>query len=127
MFVDPDGETLTFAATGLPAGLAIDPATGLISGTLPADASQGGPNGDGIYPVTVTVTDPDGQTTQVTFTFTAGNLPPVAVDDAATTGENAAVGGNVLTNTATETSATVIESTPIYTATTAAIVAVRDL
>jgi subtilisin-like proprotein convertase family protein len=32
-FSDPDGDTLSFSATGLPASLAIDPATGVISGT----------------------------------------------------------------------------------------------
>ena len=31
---DPDGEDLTYAATGLPDALGIDPATGLISGTV---------------------------------------------------------------------------------------------
>ena len=30
---DPDGDLLTFSATGLPAGVTIDPATGRISGT----------------------------------------------------------------------------------------------
>ena len=31
---DPDGDAVTFSATGLPPGLAINPATGVISGTL---------------------------------------------------------------------------------------------
>src|SRR5439155_6892044 len=31
---DPDGDPLAFAAVNLPAGLAIDPATGVISGTV---------------------------------------------------------------------------------------------
>ena len=35
-FDDPEGEALTFSATGLPAGLVIDPATGEISGTAEA-------------------------------------------------------------------------------------------
>ncbi len=78
---DPDGEPLTFAATGLPPGLTIDPATGVISGTLPQGASQGGPDGDGVYRVIVTVTDPDGLTAETTVTYSIGNLPPVAVDD----------------------------------------------
>ncbi len=38
--VDPDGEPLIFTATGLPPGMVIDPATGIITGTPPADASQ---------------------------------------------------------------------------------------
>ena len=32
---DPDGDTLTYSATGLPASLSLNTATGLISGTLP--------------------------------------------------------------------------------------------
>jgi hypothetical protein len=35
---DLDSQTLTFAASGLPAGLSIDPATGVISGTIPSTA-----------------------------------------------------------------------------------------
>ena len=31
---DPDGDTLTYAATGLPSGLSIDTATGEIHGTI---------------------------------------------------------------------------------------------
>jgi hypothetical protein len=46
------GRTLTYAAAGLPRGLAINRATGRISGTLPATA--------GTFPVTVTATDAAG-------------------------------------------------------------------
>ena len=35
---DPDRDTLTWSAAGLPDGLSIDPGTGVISGTLPFDA-----------------------------------------------------------------------------------------
>lgn len=55
--------TLSFAATGLPAGLAIAPATGTISGTTPAA---------GAYPVTVTATNSAGSAT-ATYTITASN------------------------------------------------------
>ena len=49
-------DTLTYAATGLPGGLTIDPASGLISGTIAAGASMSGP-----YAVTVTATDDKGR------------------------------------------------------------------
>jgi hypothetical protein len=49
-FDDPDGDTLSFSATGLPAGLSISPA-GLVTGTATQDDV-------GVYNVTVTATDP---------------------------------------------------------------------
>jgi type VI secretion system Hcp family effector len=60
---DLDGEALAWSAAGLPAGLAIDPATGLIGGVIAANAS-------GSYPVTVTVTDPGGLSATASFTWT---------------------------------------------------------
>ena len=48
----PDGDTLAYSAIGLPAGLSINPATGVISGTIDPSASQSGP-----YTVVVTGTD----------------------------------------------------------------------
>jgi len=55
------GQTLSYTATGLPAGLSINPATGLISGT-PATA--------GTSTVTVTATDGTGASGSATFTWT---------------------------------------------------------
>lgn len=49
---DPDGDALAYRAEGLPSGLAIDPASGLIRGQLSFAANSGNP-----YAVTVTVTD----------------------------------------------------------------------
>ncbi len=46
----PTATALTYSATGLPAGLTIDPATGLISGTLSYASA-------GTHAVTVTVSD----------------------------------------------------------------------
>ena len=49
VFSDVDGETLTYTSPDLPSWMSINPATGVITGTPPADASQGGPNSDGVY------------------------------------------------------------------------------
>ncbi|MGL4636686.1 MAG: Ig-like domain-containing protein [Beijerinckiaceae bacterium] len=95
---DPESGPVTYDATGLPPGLIIDPATGLISGVLPIDASQGGPNGDGVYPVTVTITDNGGNVTTTTITYTITNPPPVALNDAATVTEDITATGNLLDN-----------------------------
>ncbi len=47
---DPDGTALTYQATGLPPALTLNPATGLISGTLSATAA-------GVYTVNASVSD----------------------------------------------------------------------
>jgi hypothetical protein len=57
---DPDGDTLTYGATGLPNGVSINASTGLISGSVNA--------APGSYPVTVSVTDGSLTTTQ-SFTW----------------------------------------------------------
>src|SRR6202043_364861 len=62
------GDTLTFAAT-LPAGLSINAATGVISGT-PTDAAYGS------SPVTVTATDLHGKAVSETFTLAVGDTGP---------------------------------------------------
>ena len=97
-FTDIDGDVLGFAAKGLPPGLTIDPVTGLISGTLDAGDSRGGPNGDGNYPVTVYATDPSGVTVSATFVWRVQNIPPVANDDMTVTNEDTAVTYAVLSN-----------------------------
>jgi Putative Ig domain len=55
------GQTLTYSATGLPAGLSINSSTGLISGT---------PTTAGSYSVTVTATDTTGAHGSAPFTWT---------------------------------------------------------
>jgi large repetitive protein len=97
-FSDLDNETLTFAAIGLPTGLSINPATGVITGTIDRNASQLGPNADGIYTVTVTASDGRGGTVSSTFTYTVTNPGPSAANDSATTAEDTPVTVNVLAN-----------------------------
>ena len=97
MISDPDGDDLTYSVTGLPAGLMIDPATGEITGTLDNSASQGGPNGDGVYTITVTADDGEGGTITDTFELTVTNPAPDAVDDNNTASEDGMVTGNVIT------------------------------
>jgi hypothetical protein len=59
---DPDGQTLTFAASGLPAGLSVNSTTGVISGTITA--------ADGFYTVTATVSTASGAINNASTTFT---------------------------------------------------------
>jgi hypothetical protein len=63
---DPDGDTMTYSATGLPTGLAIHPTTGLITGN---------PLVAGPFTVTVTATDPVGLAASQTFTWTISSTP----------------------------------------------------
>ncbi|NBP25117.1 MAG: hypothetical protein EBU81_11325, partial [Proteobacteria bacterium] len=74
-FTDPNGGALTFAAVGLPAGLTIDPKTGIISGNLSRNASATSP-----YSVTVTASNVIGAVSS-TFALSVANPAPVAVDD----------------------------------------------
>ena len=72
-FTDPNGDPLTYAATGLPKGLAIDPATGTITGTIDPRASVYGP-----FAVTVTATDDKGATASETFVWRVDEIAPTA-------------------------------------------------
>jgi hypothetical protein len=65
---DPNGDPLTYAASGLPAGLSIDSATGLISGTIDLAAAAGSP-----YAVSVTVRDGPSVDATDTFNWTVTN------------------------------------------------------
>ena len=97
-FTDIDGEELTFTSPDIPAWMSIDPVTGIITGTPPADASQGGPNSDGVYTVTIVATDPDGESVETTVTYTITNPPPVAMDDVEVTDENTVLSDSVLSD-----------------------------
>ncbi|GAB7038834.1 MULTISPECIES: putative Ig domain-containing protein [Catenuloplanes] len=61
-------EPYAWSAQGLPAGLRIDPAGGLITGT---------PTGVGTGPVTVTVRDADNKNLSTTFTWAINGLPVI--------------------------------------------------
>jgi len=97
---DPDTDTLTYTATGLPPGLSIDPATGLISGTVTYTAAAESP-----YTVTIGVTDdrqPNLTTqTRITWTITNTNQAPTLTDP-----------GNQVTHEETAVSLTVTGSDP---------------
>ena len=67
---DPDSDPLTYTATGLPAGLSINPTSGLISGTITAGASAFSP-----YKVKVKATDPGLLSDEREFTWTVKETP----------------------------------------------------
>ncbi|WP_019990668.1 putative Ig domain-containing protein [Rudanella lutea] len=93
---DPEGGALTYAASGLPAGLSINPNTGVVSGT---------PSQTGVFPVTVVVTDPVGTTSSVSFNVTVNqpvtpNMPPMLSGTPLASPQSATVGVGFSTNTA---------------------------
>jgi hypothetical protein len=82
---DADGEPVTFSASGLPAGLSINPASGVISGTVAPGTATGSP-----YTVTVAATDGSfSSSEQFSWTIT----PQVAV--VATSGQTNVEGDTV--------------------------------
>jgi putative Ig domain-containing protein len=83
---DPDGDALTYGASGLPAPLTVDAATGLISGTLTYTSA-------GTYSVTAIVSD-GSVSTSTTFTWTITNVdraPALTTPADQTSVENATV------------------------------------
>jgi hypothetical protein len=69
---DPDADALAYAATGLPPGVSVNAATGLISGSIAAGAAGASP-----YTVVASVDDGRGGTDSRTFTWTV-TLPAPA-------------------------------------------------
>ena len=71
------GEAVNYQMNGAPAGLTIDPNTGLISGVVDANADTAGPNSDGVYPVSITVSQ-EGETDVVlNFNWTVSGTPTI--------------------------------------------------
>ncbi|MEQ1730366.1 MAG: putative Ig domain-containing protein, partial [Vicinamibacterales bacterium] len=69
---DPNGDTLTYGALGLPTGITVDSGTGVISGT---------PSVAGTYSVSVTAADPSANVTTQYFTWViaAADLTPPTI------------------------------------------------
>ncbi len=117
---DPDGDTLTYALdpATTPSWLSIDPSSGVINGTPPADASQASNTGNpGEYLIVITARDPDGALATTTVTITVGNPAPIALADSATCSEDGpAATGNAITDPATGDTDTAPDSDPLYVA-----------
>jgi hypothetical protein len=72
---DPDGDTLTFSAVGLPPGLILNATTGRISGTVAPGGAVGSP-----YPVTITASD-GVASASASFLWTVPIAPLVSLAD----------------------------------------------
>ena len=68
-FDDPDGDILTYSATGLPVSLAIDPATGMVTGILTNDDVLASP-----LMIVVTADDGNGGTVADDFLITVNDV-----------------------------------------------------
>ena len=85
------GQTLTYSATGLPAGLSINASTGLISGT---------PSAAGTSNVSVTATDTTGASGSTSFTWTVNPAPDFTISASPASG-SVTVGGSATTTVST--------------------------
>ena len=103
-FSDADGDVLLYSAAGLPSGLGIDRATGVIAGVIAVGTAQVIP-----YSVVVTAVDPAGAPAVSAFTIGVSTPPVPSTTTTSTT--------TTTTTTATPTSTTM---PPTTTSTTAA-------
>ncbi len=72
----------TYAISGQPDGIGIEPTNGQIFGTITQQALQGGANNDGVHNVVVEVSQPGSQTATIEFTWTIANLVWTNKDEA---------------------------------------------
>jgi YD repeat-containing protein len=68
LFSDPEGQTLTYSATGMPSGVTFDANLRKFSGA---------PTQSGVFAITVLATDPGGASNQTTFQLSVTNTAPV--------------------------------------------------
>ncbi|WP_170226046.1 malectin domain-containing carbohydrate-binding protein [Robertkochia marina] len=66
---DPNAN-FTFSISGQPEGIDIEPTNGLVFGTIASGARTGGPENNGVYEVTVTVSKPGSEEVNINFTWT---------------------------------------------------------
>jgi hypothetical protein len=89
---DPDGNSISYEATNLPAGLSID-ANGFISGTIDLGASNGGSLNTGVYAVVITATDDGASPLSVSqnfqWTVTTPTVPTYTIT--ANAGDNGSI------------------------------------
>ncbi|WP_159447552.1 SdrD B-like domain-containing protein [Maribacter arcticus] len=108
---DPDGNSISYEATNLPAGLSID-ANGFISGTIDLGASNGGSLNTGVYAVVITATDdgasPLSNSQNFQWTVTTPTVPTYTIT--ASAGDNGSI--DPLTATVNEGSDQTFNFTP---------------
>src|SRR5262249_43602476 len=87
---DPEGQALTFSASGLPTGLSINASSGRITGT---------PTVPGTFTVSITVRDPGNQTANAGFNWSINPAAPFVLNPLAPATPTLA--GTAITYTAT--------------------------
>ncbi|MGB3547435.1 MAG: malectin domain-containing carbohydrate-binding protein, partial [Saprospiraceae bacterium] len=75
---DPQ-ENFTYAISGQPQGVTIEPTNGQIFGTIAPGTAAGGPSNDGVYTTSVTVTKPGSAAQVTTFGWTVTTNPQIPV------------------------------------------------